>query len=210
MSTATTTRPSLFTVGHSDHDIGRLLELLRQYRVDAVADVRSQPYSRHQPQFNRERLAESLREISVRYVFLGRELGARRSEREGYDGQCARYDLIRRLPAFREGLSRLRKGVESSRIALLCAERDPLTCHRMILVCREFKALPIDIFHIREDGLCETTEAVETRLLRMWRLHDSDLFSDRSALIELAYDKQAGRIAYVATEGAPLSEERSS
>jgi uncharacterized protein (DUF488 family) len=200
-------RRSLFTIGHSDHHIDRFLDLLREYRVDAVADVRSQPYSRHQPQFNRESLAEALKIIDAKYVFLGRELGARRSEPEGYDGGRARYDLIRHLPAFQEGLARIQRGVESNRIALLCAEKDPVTCHRTILVCRQLRSLPIDILHIREDGLCETTAAIESRLLRLWRLHDADLFSERSALVELAYDKQADRIAYVATDEIPRSEE---
>ena len=200
-------RPSLFTIGHSDHDIDRFLDLLREYHVDAVADVRSQPYSRHQPQFNRENLAEAVRTIDAKYVFLGRELGARRSEPESYDGNRARYNLIRHLPAFQEGLARIQKGLESNRIALLCAEKDPVTCHRTILVCRELRALPIDILHIREDGLCETTAAIETRLLRLWRLQNTDLFSERSALVELAYDKQAERIAYVAAEEAPQGEE---
>jgi uncharacterized protein (DUF488 family) len=202
-----TARRSLFTIGHSDHHIDRFLDLVREYRVDAVADVRSQPYSRHQPQFNRESLAEALKRIDAKYVFLGRELGARRSEPEGYDGGRARYDLIRHLPAFQEGLARIQRGVESNRIALLCAEKDPVTCHRAILVCRELRAMPIDILHIREDGLRETTAAIETRLLRLWRLDSADLFSERTALIELAYDKQAERIAYVATEEIRQGEE---
>jgi hypothetical protein len=67
--------------------------------------------------------------------------------------------------------------------------------------------MPIDILHIREDGLCETTAAIETRLLRLWRLQNTDLFSERSALVELAYDKQADRIAYVAAEEAPQGDE---
>ncbi len=207
MNGTQTARPSLFTIGHSDHHIDHFLDLLREYRVDAVADVRSQPYSRHQPQFNRESLAEVLKTIDAKYVFLGRELGARRSEPESYDGGRARYDLIRHLPAFQDGLARIQRGVESNRIALLCAEKDPVTCHRTVLVCRELRALPIDILHIREDGLCETTAAIETRLLRLWRLQDADLFSERTALVELAYDKQAERIAYVATDEIPQSEE---
>lgn len=145
MSGTQAARPSLFTIGHSDHDIDRFLDLLREYHVDAVADVRSQPYSRHQPQFNRESLAEAVKTIDAKYVFLGRELGARRLEPESYDGNRARYDLIRHLPAFQEGLARIQRGVESNRIALLCAEKDPVTCHRTILVCRELRALPIDI-----------------------------------------------------------------
>lgn len=202
-----TARRPLFTIGHSDHDIDRFLALLREYRVDAVADVRSQPYSRHQPQFNRETLADALKTIEAKYVFLGRELGARRAEPEAYDGGRARYDLIRHLPAFQEGLARIQRGVASNRIALLCAEKDPLTCHRTILVCRELRALPIEVLHIRDDGLYETTAALETRLLRLWRLQDADLFTERTALIELAYEKQAERIAYVSTEEIPQSEE---
>ena len=207
MNGAQVARPSLFTIGHSDHAIDRFLELLREYQVDAVADVRSHPYSRHHSQFNRENLVEALKAISAKYVFLGRELGARRAEPESYDGSRARYDLIRQLPAFQEGLARIQRGVESNRIAMLCAEKDPLTCHRAILICRELRALPIEILHIREDGLCETTAAIETRLLRLWGFQNGDLFSERSALIELAYDKQSERIAYVATEETSQSEE---
>lgn len=206
MSPSQAMRPSLFTIGHSDHDITRLLELLHEYQIDAVADVRSQPYSRHHPQFNRETLIDALKTIDARYVFLGRELGARRSEPESYRDNRARYDLIRHLPAFREGLARIQKGIETNRIALLCAEKDPVTCHRAILVCRELRSLPVDILHIRENGLCETTASIETRLLNHWGLDHLDLFTGRSELIEVAYDKQAERIAYVASDNAPQTE----
>lgn len=94
--------------------------------VSSVADVRSRPYSRLHPQFNRDSVTQALRPINVKYDFLGRELGARRSEAESYERNRAEYGLIRRLPAFQEGLTRIRKGVQSSRIALLCAEKDPL------------------------------------------------------------------------------------
>ena len=76
-----------------------------------------------------------------------------------------------------------------------------------ILVCRELRALPIDILHIREDALWETTAAIETRLSRPWRLQNVDLVSERSASVELTYDKQAERIAYIAAEEAPQGQE---
>ncbi len=197
MSTA---RPPLFTIGHSDHELPALLALLRRHAVDAVADVRSHPYARYHTQFNREPLAEALQQAGLRYVFLGRELGARRAEAEAYVGRQARYDRIVRLPAFVEGLARIRRGVATHRIALLCAERDPITCHRTILICRQLRADPLEICHIREDGQLESTEQVELRLLEVVGLPPSDLFRSREELVEEAYDRQAGQLAYVQTE----------
>lgn len=195
-------RPQLFTIGHSDHELPHFLALLAEHRITAVADVRSHPYSRFHPQYNREALIDALDAIDIKYVFLGRELGARRSEPEGYERNRARYDLVRRLPAFQEGLARLRNGIHSNQIALLCAERDPLTCHRAILICRELRSDPIEILHIREDGSIEGTADAEARLLQLCGLPDADLFSDRSELIEQAYEKQSERIAYTADESS--------
>ncbi len=202
-------KPCLFTIGHSDHEMPDFISLLTRHGVTAVADVRSQPYSRFNGQFNRETLFELLKRAGIQYVFLGRELGARRSERESYEGKQARYDLIARLPAFREGLDRLRRGFGTHRIALLCAEKDPITCHRTVLVCRHLRADSIEMRHILEDGSIETTEQVEARLLEVVGLPPSHLFKDRSELIEEAYELQGERIAFtesevpVASGGAP-------
>lgn len=186
---------SLFTVGHSNHECARLIDLLLRHQVTAVADVRSQPYSQYTPQFNRETLESALGQRKIKYVFLGKELGARRDERESYvDGQ-ARYDRIKTLPLFLQGLERLRRGMQKERIALMCSEKDPLTCHRTILVCRALRD-EMSIGHILEDGETESQSAAETRLLQMMGLPESDLFHDRGELIERAYDKQALAIAY--------------
>src|SRR5439155_24000994 len=67
----------LFTVGHSNLEAEGLLGLLRAAGVTAVADVRSSPYSRRLPQFNRAALEASLRAAGIAYVFLGAELGGR-------------------------------------------------------------------------------------------------------------------------------------
>jgi len=198
--------PRLFTIGHSDHELPEFLSLLSRHGINALADVRSMPYSRFNRQFNRESLAEALKRVSIDYIFLGRELGARRSERESYEGDRARYELIRRLPAFNDGLDRIRKGVVLRRVALLCAEKDPLTCHRMILVCRQLRTDPIEIAHILEDGSLETTEQAETRLLRVVGLPANDLFRDRRDLIEQAYDTQSERLAF--TENKPSARRR--
>ncbi len=195
----------LFTIGHSDHEMPEFVSLLTRHGVDVVADVRSHPYSRFHGQFNRETFAQLLNHAGIQYVFLGRELGARRSERESYEGKQARYDRIALLPAFREGLERLRQGLGSHRIALVCAEKDPITCHRTVLVCRQLRSDPIEIQHILDNGSIETMEQSESRLLKVAGLPTADLFQDRSELIERAYDLQAERIAYRESDTAPIT-----
>lgn len=169
--------------------------------MTAVADVRSAPVSRYCPWFDQGPLALALQAEDVRYVFLGRELGARREEPECYDGGVARYDLIAQSPLFREGLDRLRRGVGAHRIALLCAEKDPLACHRMILVCRHLRGEVGPIAHIRGDGSAEPQAAAEDRLLALCGLDADDPSLTRPGWIERAYNMQAARIAHAAGGG---------
>jgi uncharacterized protein (DUF488 family) len=189
-------RTKLYTVGHSNQECAQFLDLLTRHQITAVADVRSQPYSQYTPQFNRETLEQALARRQIKYVFLGRELGARREERECYVAGQARYELIKTLPAFLHGLERLRRGAQRERIAVMCSEKDPITCHRTILICRALRG-ELDIQHILENGELELQDQAETRLLKLMGLSEGDLFQDRSALIAQAYDQQARAIAYV-------------
>jgi len=190
----------LFTIGHSNHSLSHFLELLLAYQVSAIVDVRSSPYSKYTPHFNKDLLESALRDADIDYVFLGRELGAHRSEDRCYiDGQ-AKYDQIAQLPTFRRGLERVLQGVENYRVALMCSESDPISCHRTILVCRELKRICPDlkITHILGDGTGERQEMSEKRLMNLHKLQP-ELFGDltsMSGLIEKAYDLQAEKIAY--------------
>jgi len=196
---------ALYTIGHSNHDADAFVELLRRNGINAIADVRSSPYSKFSPQFNRETLSMILRNHGVQYVFLGRELGARREERDCYVGNQARYDLIAKSKLFREGLDRVLAGAASHAVALMCAEKDPVTCHRMVLVCRELRVSGLDLRHVLEDGSVESNTEAENRLLDLADLPRGDLFRPRDALVEEAYDRQARRIAWKEREpaGAP-------
>jgi uncharacterized protein (DUF488 family) len=190
----------LFTIGHSNHSLDHFLELLLAYQVSAIVDVRSSPYSKYSPHFNKDLLESALRDADIDYVFLGRELGAHRSEDGCYiDGQ-AKYDRIAQLPTFRRGLERVLQGVEHYRVALMCSESDPISCHRTILVCRELKRTCPDLkmTHILGDGTGERQEMSEKRLMNLHKLQP-ELFGDltsMSGLIEKAYDLQAEKIAY--------------
>lgn len=194
---------TLFTIGHSDHELATLAGLLRRHRAEVVADVRSQPYSTRLPQFNKDLLERGLRENGIQYVFLGRELGARRDEPECYvDGQ-ARYDLVAKTAAFAKGLVRVRNGVGEYNVALLCAEKDPLTCHRTILVCRHLRGFGFPIQHIHEDGRLESHEAAEERLLQITGDAEPFLFASHQEQIERAYERQGLKIAYRQTTPEP-------
>ena len=185
----------LFTIGHSTHDFATFLELLKQHEIDVVADVRSRPLSRL-PWFSRPELEKELKANRVRYVFLGDELGARRLERECYIGSRADYELIAKTSAFAKGIERLREGVAKFRVALMCAEKDPLDCHRTVLVCRHAKAYS-EIFHIRADGQLETHSDAELRMMRRFVPAEGDMFLSRIDLLNKAYRLRGEEINYV-------------
>jgi uncharacterized protein (DUF488 family) len=197
--------PRILTIGHSTHDLESFLGLLVQHGISAVADVRSQPFSRL-PHFNRDALAASLRTRGIKYIFLGKELGARRAEPECYVNGEAVYERVATLPLFRQGIDRLVKASREDLIALMCSEKEPLDCHRTLLVCRHLRCYPIQIHHILQDGHLEEHKQTEYRLMRLMGISpmQGELFSNPTELIEQAYEARGSDIAYRAgIEGIP-------
>lgn len=188
---------TIFTIGHSTHAIERFVALLRQHGITAVADVRSVPYSRMQPQFNRETLMRTLDTYGIGYFFLGNELGARSNDKTCYENGQVQYDRLARTHVFHRGIERLYVELEHRRIALMCAEREPLDCHRTVLVGRELVAAGVPVVHIHADGHVETHADAMRRLLRVFDLPEEDLFRTQSDLMAEAYKKQESKIAYV-------------
>ncbi len=186
----------LFTIGHSTHKFDKFAGLLKQHEVNAIADVRSYPFSRL-PAYNRDTLSGALGSEGIRYVPLGRELGARRVERECYvDGQVV-YERVAQLPPFHEGIQRLLMGMKRFRIALVCAEKDPLDCHRAILVCRSLRPYGLIMQHILADGTLEKHEDTEKRLIEKMDVWDlSCQTATDEDLIERAYYERGEQIAY--------------
>jgi len=178
----------IYAIGHSDHTIERFIELLKIHGITAVADVRSAPYSRRHPQFNKDAIDDSLKAVGIAYVFLGKELGARQ--------QVADFDSIALTDGFKSGIERVLKGSEDHRIALMCAEKEPLNCHRTLLVCRNLKKQAIDIMHILYDGTLEYHRDTESRLLKLTGCDKEELFMSDTERLELAYKKRGGDIAY--------------
>jgi uncharacterized protein (DUF488 family) len=201
--TMTVQSPQLFTIGHSNHELAVFGALLQRHAVTAVADVRSTPYSRRCPHFNKQRLRAALQDEGIAYVFLGVELGARSKDPDCYEAGRVQYDRLAATSLFQQGLERLMTGAQSFRIALMCAEREPLECHRTVLVARALEQRGAQIWHIRADGSLESQHAALLRLVSLLNMNQGldrehgDLFGDEQPLIEAALRRQAARIAYV-------------
>lgn len=182
----------LFTIGHSSHPVEDFIALLQRHGIEVLADVRSAPASRRHPQFNKRELNQTLNYHGIRYVFLGRQLGARRSEPEAWEDGSISYDRIAQPPAFREGLDWLRDNINAHRVAIMCAEKEPLHCHRTLLICRHLRE-ESPIRHILADGTLESHEDLEQRLLVEAGLNDrqKDLFDEQEeSALDRAYRRR--------------------
>jgi uncharacterized protein (DUF488 family) len=148
------------------------------------------------PQFNREFLKEALSRASIKYVFLGKELGARTEDRSCYCNGKVQYDLLAKTDLFRNGIDRVRKGANEYRVALMCAEKEPLDCHRAILVARALSENGMAVRHILADGTVEEHSNSLKRLVALVRVSSSDMFRSEAVVIEDAYKKRGHQIAY--------------
>jgi uncharacterized protein (DUF488 family) len=193
----------VLTIGHSSHAIGALLQLLQTNGITLLADVRSAPYSRFNPQFNRETLRRSLLETGIRYELLGAELGGRSRDPACYENGRVSYPRVARSAAFRSGLARVLDMGREHRIALMCAEKEPLGCHRALLVAPALEAAGVAVAHVLADGRLEPHAAAMERLLSLVGLPAHDLFRSRADLVQEALARQAARVAYAGSASDP-------
>lgn len=193
---------AVFTIGHSTYTVDHFVELLRKHSITAVCDVRSKPYSRVNPQFNREALKQALARAGIEYVFLGKELGARSEDPSCYRNGQVQYELLAKTDLFKRGITRVKTGAATYRIALMCAEKEPLDCHRTILVARHLEADGVSVQHILGDGMIESQDRALRRLVSTLRLPGPDMFRSETSVIESAYARQADQIAYREPAGA--------
>ena len=188
---------TVLTVGHSRHSLQELIELLRQHHVTAVADVRSAPYSRFNPQFNREPFSDALETHGIRYVYLGDALGGRSDDPACYEDGRVRYDRVAATEAFKRGLARVLRGAARRRVALMCAEQEPLDCHRTLLVAHALDERGVEVGHIHADGALEPHRQAMDRLLDDQGVPREDLYRTREELVSLAIGRREKRVAYV-------------
>ena len=149
----------VLTIGHSSHPIEVFIGLLKNHRVEAVADTRSHPRSKFAPQFDAEALRKSLREKGVEYLYMGKELGGRPADDGFYDTEGhVLYSRVAESGLFRRGLARLEEKMKQCRLAMLCSEENPSVCHRRLLIARVLRDRGISVAHIRGDGGLQSEE----------------------------------------------------
>ncbi len=150
---------TLYTLGHSRHAIEAFVGLARGHGVGLIVDVRGQPYSRFNPQYNRERFKEALAGHGIDYLWFGDRLSGRPKEREFYgpDGKVL-WDELRRSPALHEALDEVVMRAATGRAALVCAEEDPMRCHRRFLLTPPLTKRGARVLHIRGDGRLQPEE----------------------------------------------------
>jgi uncharacterized protein (DUF488 family) len=185
----------LLTIGHSNLAAERFLSLLKDAGVTAVADVRSVPFSRRFPWFSGKALAERLGHEGIGYLAVGGTLGGRPRDPALYCEGIADYEAMAARPEFRAGLDQV--VCEKRHVCLMCAEREPLDCHRCLLVGRALAGRGVRLGHILVDGTVEPHAATEERLLALGgkKGADADLFDDRPARLAEAYRRRARAVA---------------
>lgn len=195
----------IFSIGHSNQEYTALASRLKAERITALADVRSSPFSRHYPQFNRPSLKASLAKDKIAYAFIGKELGGRPDRPTLFSHGVADYEKMSREASFRDGLERLETGARDFRIAMMCSERHPLDCHRCLLVGRALKLRGHIVRHLLPTENWIDQDDVEARLLEEAGNFHDDMFIPYEIRLNSAYRKRADRVAF--RENSTISED---
>jgi uncharacterized protein (DUF488 family) len=184
----------LLTVGHSNQSADDFLAALKGAGVTLVADVRSVPFSRRFPWFSGRTLAERLQGRGIGYTALGEALGGHPLNPALHRDGIADYEAMAETAEFRAGLDRVADEARRHRVCLMCSEREPLDCHRCLLVGRALARRRLSVGHILRDGSIEPHPTTEDRLLALAGKPE-DLFQERSQRLADAYRRRAGAVA---------------
>jgi uncharacterized protein (DUF488 family) len=153
---------TIFSIGHSNQPMETFLTLLRQHEIQVLVDVRSSPYSKYVPHFNGTPLAHAVRQLGIKYTFMGKELGGRPDGDEFYDAEShVLYNRVADAPFFLDSIKRLTEGGKTYRVAIMCSEEDPTDCHRHLLIGRVLTKQGVNLLHIRGDGHLQTESELE-------------------------------------------------
>lgn len=193
----------IYTIGYSAFKIDGFIEVLKRYGIQCIIDVRSVPYSKNYACYNREVLKETLKIAGIRYRNYADEFGARQTDKcffskEGY----LDFKKYTKSDKFNKGYEQICKGIEMGyTFALMCAEVDPIDCHRNIMIAREFSERGFEIKNIMKSGGTQSQTEIEKRLLNKYfgERNQVSLFGDmveEAELINNAYNLKNKEIGY--------------
>lgn len=209
----TTNKLSCFTIGHSTHEIDSFINLLQLNGVEWLVDVRSIPYSQHNPQYNKENLKTDLGKSHISYVHMGNLLGARHSNPNLYfdDKEMVDFKKVRDSDGFKHGIDKIVNGVSKGfNICLMCSEKDPFDCHRFVLISYALEKKGVTVKHILENGDVITNQVLEERMLLKYKIEygKATLFEmgkTREEAVEEGYEKRNHDIGYIKADVASIS-----
>ena len=187
---------TIFTIGHSNHDISDFINLLLANQIELVIDVRSAPYSKLYPHFNRNPLEVSLTKNSIKYTFLGDSVGGRSNNIKDYSKGRVMYKKIAEKKEYISSINTMIQNSSKYKIVLMCSEKEPLECHRTLLISRSIETHMVKILHIHRDGQIESQSEAIQRLLKIWKLDSPNLFGEDAERIDEAFTKQESKYAY--------------
>lgn len=152
----------LYTIGHSNQPLEKFLSILQQNHIKVLVDVRSYPMSEYASQFDKGTIETPLKNVGIRYLYLGKELGGRPDEDQFFDGEGhVLYGKVAASEPFLAGIKRLIAGIAEYRVAIMCSEEDPTNCHRRLLVSRVLAQKGIQVLHLRASGQVQTDDEVK-------------------------------------------------
>lgn len=179
---------TIFTIGHSQHPVEYFVKLLKDHNINYLIDVRSMPYSEYAQSYNKENLQESLKKHSIKYFFMGTYFGARQENRDFYNTEgYFDYEKIANTDRFKQAVENVKKGMEQYNIALMCTEKEPIDCHRAVLVGNAFHNASCNVEHILADGKLINHEELNTKILNLYfaNREQGDFFDNRTLDIYL-------------------------
>lgn len=160
----------IYTIGHSNYTMERLIDMLEYYNINCVVDIRGTPYSKYNIQFDKETIRYTLTNAGFVYIYMGKELAAKRIRKNSYNNEgYSNFEEVIKEEEFKRGVERLKNGCEKGyKIILLGAMQDPIRCHRSILVGRELAKNDFDVKHILDDYSIVTQDDIEEMLLNKY------------------------------------------
>ena len=167
----------IFTIGHSNYKVEKLIDMLRYYNINCVVDIRGTPYSKYNVQYNKETIRNTLIKEDFVYIYMAKEFAAKRENKESYNKEgYSDFEKVIYEEDFKNGIERLKNGCEKGyRIALLGAMQDPIRCHRSILVGRALVENGFNVKHILDDYSIVYQTDIEKSLLEKY-------FEDRNQM----------------------------
>lgn len=142
----------IYTIGHSNITQESFIELLKLFEIQLVVDVRSSPYSKFVPHFNRDNIKKTLKENNIKYKFLGDKVGGKPKDEKYYPNGIVNYNLIAKSGHYKEGIEKIIEMNKDNNLVLMCSEEDPYSCHRHNLITQTLLKKGLNVIHIRKEG----------------------------------------------------------